>query len=180
MQKMEFILSLIIFLCGVATCLFSATFHSTWIAMLFIIPFTFVYLLFSKLSVVNVKLILCIIIIGYTVDSLLTLFGFMSFADHGFLLGQLPLWHFCCWILFATLFPTLFASVKNYRVMAIIGVIGGPLYYFSAHQLGTMNFHLPIVITMISFSVTWALLLCVFIKLKNTLTHTQSTIQAYD
>jgi len=178
MQKMEFIFTLIFFLCGAIACLLGPAFHLQWVGPIFVFTFALVYLLASRPPANRLKLMLCILVIGYTVDSLLKLFGLLTFVATDWSLGQIPLWFFCFWVLFAVSFPTLFGQVKNYWLAFFIGFIGGPLYYFTGWKLGVLHFHTMIYLSLLSISIAWALMLCVFVKLMQSLTHPQSTIKS--
>jgi hypothetical protein len=165
MQQVEFILTLIFFLAGVAACITGVVLHIAWIGPAFVMTFTLVYLLASKPSITQIKLIFCVLIMSYTSNSLLQLFKVIHFAPMAPMLGQLPIWFISVWVMFAVLFHRIFHKLNNLWAAAIIGLGFIPLIYLLTYHLAIIQLPLGMA-SMIILCITWAMLLPILIRLR--------------
>ena len=102
--------------------------------------------------------VLSIILIGVAVDFLLTVFKLIEFTQ-----GQLlPSWLMLLWVLFALTFSAGYRWLNKLPVIvsAILGGIFGPLAYWAASKLSSVEILSPVLFTSIS-AVFWGLLFLV-------------------
>jgi hypothetical protein len=164
MQQVEFILNLVFFLVGVVACIIGTMLKIEWIGPAYVMIFSLVYLLASKPTNQQIKLTLCILIIGYTINALLELFRVVTFAHMTLMIGQLPLWLVSLWIMFAALFQRMFQQLTNLWTAGIIGLSCGPAIYLLAKHFTMLQ--LPLGVTsIIILSIIWAIMLPTFLRL---------------
>lgn len=106
----------------------------------------------------EVVLILAAALIGFCVDGILIASGFATYAAPGPISGFPPAWLVLMWMAFATMLNESLAWLKEHLIFAIIlGLVGGPLSYYSGAQLGAMEFFQPIWLALGAVGVLWAI-----------------------
>lgn len=104
----------------------------------------------------ELKVVICTALLGYSVDCLLTLFGFFKFSQ---VQGITPIWLLALWIGFST---TLRHSLQYFSnkplVSALCGAIAGSASYFMAAHLGAVVLAISQLISVIVLALVWAVL----------------------
>lgn len=102
--------------------------------------------------------VLSIILVGIAVDFLLTAFNLIDFAQ-----GQLmPAWLMLLWVLFALTFFAGYRWLNKLPVIVsvILGGIFGPLAYWAASKISSVEILSPVLFSSIS-AIFWSLLFLV-------------------
>ncbi|WP_282386094.1 MULTISPECIES: DUF2878 domain-containing protein [unclassified Pseudomonas] len=102
------------------------------------------------------RLILCVVIVGTAVDSVLRYLDVFRFADASPLI---PLWLMLLWALLATTLRHCLAwSARPWWLASGLGAVGGALSYYGGGRLAGVQFpygHIP---TLILIGLLWAVL----------------------
>ncbi|KIF59943.1 membrane protein [Pseudomonas fluorescens] len=100
------------------------------------------------------RLILCIVIVGTTMDSVLRQLGVFRFADASPLI---PLWLMLLWALLATTLRHCLAwSARPWWLASALGAVGGALSYYGGGRLAGVQFPYGEVSTLIVIGLLWA------------------------
>ena len=90
-------------------------------------------------AVVELKLIVAAGVLGYALDSLLVLAGFISFPPEARLGAPSTVWMVTLWLAFAaTLRHVLGWLRRRYLLGALLGAVAGPFAYWSGAKLGAV------------------------------------------
>lgn len=93
---------------------------------------------------------------GYSVDSVLTVLGILTFETSGTLA---PVWLLFQWFVFASLFHVSLTWLRNrYQLAALLGALGGPMTYYSAGGLNVLSLGSPQWFSLVVLGVVWALI----------------------
>ncbi|SEG11576.1 DUF2878 domain-containing protein [Marinobacterium lutimaris] len=117
----------------------------------------------------ELQLMLVVAVVGFAVDSLLTLSGVFRFSSAD-LPSPIwpPLWLLVLWFAFAaTLNQTLNWFSGRYRLAALIGGPGGSSTYLAASELGAVSFGPGVLSSVALLTLVWALLFPLLILLKD-------------
>lgn len=88
----------------------------------------------------DLKLLIIAGLLGYALDSLLVLGGWLSFPEYAQLGAPSTLWMVTLWLGFAaTLRHVLGWLRRRYLLAAVLGAMFGPLAYWGGAQLGAVN-----------------------------------------
>ena len=123
----------------------------------------------------EIKLVLAAGILGYALDSILVLGGWMSFPQHALLGAPSTLWMVTLWLGFAaTLRHGLGWLRGRYLLGGLLGVIAGPLAYWGGSKLGA------VVLTdtapsLVAVGVEWLIAMPLMLGLVTVLEPSQST-----
>ena len=86
------------------------------------------------------RVLLAAAVIGYCVDSAMTLGGLIAFPSIAQLGSPSPIWMVALWVGFAaTLSHSLGWLGGRYALAALLGAVGGPLAYYSGQHLGAIT-----------------------------------------
>lgn len=100
------------------------------------------------------RLILCVVIVGTTVDSVLRYLGVFRFEEAAPLI---PLWLMLLWALLATTLRHCLAwSARPWWLASGLGAVGGALSYYGGGQLAGVQFPYGEMPTLIVIGVLWA------------------------
>ncbi|MDR7054813.1 hypothetical protein J2W70_002175 [Pseudomonas koreensis] len=100
------------------------------------------------------RLILCVVIVGTAVDSVLRQLGVFRFADASPLI---PLWLMLLWALLATTLRHCLAwSARPWWLASALGAVGGALSYYGGGRLAGVQFPYGEVSTLIVIGLLWA------------------------
>ncbi|MFI8397499.1 DUF2878 domain-containing protein [Pseudomonas sp. Choline-02u-1] len=100
------------------------------------------------------RLILCLVIVGTTVDSVLRYLGVFRFEEAAPLI---PLWLMLLWALLATTLRHCLAwSARPWWLASGLGAVGGALSYYGGGQLAGVQFPYGEMQTLIVIGVLWA------------------------
>ena len=110
--------------------------------------------------------VLLLVVVGLSLDSLLTLVGLFDFSEF-------PYWLAVLWIAFVL---TLGHSLKWLRQLhplwqAMVGAMTGTLSYFAGYQLEAVTFPHGVLLSCIVLSVVWAILLPVLVGADRMIRH---------
>jgi len=87
----------------------------------------------------EIKLIAAAGVLGYGLDSLLVLAGFISFPPQTRLGVPSPLWMVTLWLAFAATLRHVLGWLRGrYLLGALLGVVAGPFAYWSGAKLGAV------------------------------------------
>jgi len=102
------------------------------------------------------RLILCIVIVGTAVDSVLRYLDVFRFADASPLI---PLWLMLLWALLATTLRHCLAwSARPWWLASALGALGGALSYYAGGRLAGVQFPYGDIPTLILIGLLWAVL----------------------
>lgn len=102
------------------------------------------------------RLILCIVIVGTAVDSVLRYLDVFRFADASPLI---PLWLMLLWALLATTLRHCLAwSARPWWLASALGAVGGALSYYAGGRLAGVQFPYGDIPTLILIGLLWAVL----------------------
>ncbi|HWH87841.1 MAG TPA: DUF2878 domain-containing protein [Pseudomonas sp.] len=102
------------------------------------------------------RLILCVVIVGTAVDSVLRYLGVFRFEDAAPLI---PLWLMLLWALLgSTLRHCLAWSARPWWLASALGAVGGALSYYGGGRLAGVQFPYGEVPTLMVIGLLWALL----------------------
>ena len=157
------LVNFVLFQLGWLACVLFAAAQQAWLGSLIGLAIVALHFYLSEQSRVDFKIVMLVLILGGSWDSLLTALGVLRF-DSGMMISLFaPHWILVMWLLFAT---TLNASLQwlqgRYLLAAVFGAIGGPLAYRAGAALGAVEFSSPLD-AMIIIGVGWMLLMPTFI-----------------
>ncbi len=102
------------------------------------------------------RLILCVVIVGTAVDSVLRYLDVFRFADASPLI---PLWLMLLWALLATTLRQCLAwSARPWWLASALGAVGGALSYYAGGRLAGVQFPYGDIPTLILIGLLWAVL----------------------
>ena len=102
------------------------------------------------------RLILCVVIVGTAVDSVLRCLDVFRFADASPLI---PLWLMLLWALLATTLRQCLAwSARPWWLASALGAVGGALSYYGGGRLAGVQFPYGDIPTLILIGLLWAVL----------------------
>ncbi|WP_262136309.1 DUF2878 domain-containing protein [Pseudomonas sp. Marseille-Q5117] len=102
------------------------------------------------------RLILCVVIVGTAVDSVLRYLDVFRFADASPLI---PLWLMLLWALLATTLRHCLAwSARPWWLASALGALGGALSYYGGGRLAGVQFPYGDIPTLILIGLLWAVL----------------------
>lgn len=100
------------------------------------------------------RLILCVVIVGTAVDSVLRYLDVFRFADASPLI---PLWLMLLWALLATTLRHCLAwSARPWWLASALGAVGGALSYYAGGRLAGVQFPYGDIPTLIMIGLLWA------------------------
>ncbi|MDH2079999.1 DUF2878 domain-containing protein [Pseudomonas atacamensis] len=100
------------------------------------------------------RLILCVVIVGTAVDSVLRYLDVFRFADASPLI---PLWLMLLWALLATTLRHCLAwSARPWWMASALGAVGGALSYYAGGRLAGVQFPYGEAATLIVIGLLWA------------------------
>ncbi len=100
------------------------------------------------------RLILCVVIVGTAVDSVLRYLDVFRFADASPLI---PLWLMLLWALLATTLRHCLAwSARPWWLASALGAVGGALSYYAGGRLAGVQFPYGDIPTLIVIGLLWA------------------------
>jgi len=100
------------------------------------------------------RLILCVVIVGTAVDSVLRYLDVFRFADASPLI---PLWLMLLWALLATTLRHCLAwSARPWWLASALGAVGGALTYYAGGRLAGVQFPYGEAATLIVIGLLWA------------------------
>jgi hypothetical protein len=105
-------------------------------------------------------------VLGFVLDSLQAFFGVFSFAHTTPGTWVSPFWMTTLWVAFAT---TLHTSLRwlsgRYALAAALGVIGGPLSYYSGAQLGALTLNPDLTLSFLIMAIAWGIAMPILVWL---------------
>lgn len=126
-----------------------------WLVSLLLVSF----FLITDDRIADVLVIGVVAVIGIIVDSALTIAGLFVFDSPTYGIA-IPLWLAALWMSFAgTLRHSLRYFMGHWSMCALAGAISGPLSYYGGYKLGAVEFGYPLLNSLATLSVVWALIL---------------------
>ena len=114
----------------------------------------------------ELRLLITAGVFGFVLDSLQALLGVFSFINTSPGIWISPLWMVSLWVAFAT---TLHTSLRwlsgKYGLAAILGVIGGPVSYYSGAQLGALTLNPDRTFSFITMAIVWGVAMPILVWL---------------
>lgn len=135
----------------------AALYQFSALPVLFLVIALLLY--FSPSKIIDGKLALVAIAIGFCVDSGMSYFNILNFGQ-----SYTPIWLICIWVCFAL---TLNHSMQwllsiHPAVQFLLGGIFGPLSYLAADGFSALTFVTEPLTNVMIHSVTWGVLMCMF------------------
>ncbi len=112
-----------------------------YIGVLFTMIWMFVHLsIMDGLRNTEIKLFLFAALLGFLLDSILVVTGFIAFPEHTLMSGPSPLWMVCLWInLSATLNLSMSWLKGRYLLAGAMATVAGPMAYLAGEKLGAIT-----------------------------------------
>jgi hypothetical protein len=125
-------------------CVLSAARGIPWVGVLVTALLVAVHVLRVRRPREELKLVLCVLVIGGVWDSLLVRAGLLAYPNSTTLPGLAPLWIIALWASFAAQFNTTYQWLKSRLwVAALLGAIAGPMSFRAGAALGAVDFVKP-------------------------------------
>ncbi|MFT5394942.1 MAG: hypothetical protein ACI85N_000121 [Gammaproteobacteria bacterium] len=121
--------------------IFSAAKGMPYIGVAYTMIWMFYHLsIMDEVRNTEIKLFLFAAFLGYLLDSILVVAGFITFPEHTFLAGPSPLWMVCLWInLAATISLSLSWLKGRYLLAGAMAAVSGPMAYVAGEKLGAIT-----------------------------------------
>ena len=114
----------------------------------------------------EITLLIVAALVGYLLDSLLTISGCITFIDDSAWGRPSTLWMTAMWVNFATtLNHSMSWAVKHPYIGIALGFVGGPLAYWAGHQFGAIQLAKPMAASLTLIAIEWATAMALFTSL---------------
>jgi hypothetical protein len=165
MMKIRIIINFLLFQLTWFVCVLGAAGHLPWLGITLAFATLSWHLYTANDRLAELKLVLCVILIGGLFDQFLLSSHLLSYQAHGWSNRLVPIWILGLWIAFTT---TLNVSLRwmhrQLLIPVLFGLIGGPVAYIGAVKLGAVTLNL-IPQAYIALAVGWGILTPSLIKL---------------
>jgi hypothetical protein len=157
------LINFLLFQLGWLACVLAAAAQQAWLGSLLGLGVVVLHFVLSKQPQVDFKILVLVLILGGSWDSLLTALGILRF-DSGMMISLFaPHWILVMWLLFATTLNSSLSWMQGrYLLAAVFGAIGGPLAYRAGAALGAVDFSSTFD-AMVIIGVGWMLLMPTFV-----------------
>ena len=158
---------------GWFACVLGAAYQMPWVGPVVSLPMVVWHVARSSQRNAELRFVLCAIVIGLILDSVLASAGFIHFASGIVLMGFTTPWMLSLWMGFAiTLNHSLKWLVAKPLLAVLFGLLGGPVAYWSGTRLGAMTFGTAWP-SLIAIGIGWALAMGIFVLVarRNTSVH---------
>lgn len=141
-----YLFNALLFYAGWLTCVISAAKGLALVAPLATLTLGFIHFYFSPCPKKDILDVFLMMGLGFGIETLLTTYPFITYRLPGeYLLGTVPPWILCIYILFAlTINHSLAFLESRILIAAILGVIGGIASYSAGVKLGAAEFSDPL------------------------------------
>ena len=147
---LERVANAVLFQIGWLTCVLGG--NSPW--LLIALAVLVIHLRWISSWAAEGRLILCVVIVGTAVDSVLRYLDVFRFADASPLI---PLWLMLLWALLATTLRHCLAwSARPWWLASALGAVGGALSYYAGGRLAGVQFPYGEAATLIVIGLLWA------------------------
>lgn len=164
MQR-NIIINFILFQITWFACVLGAAQQLPWLGVLLVLAAVAWHLHIATEKLVELKLLLCALLIGGLFDQMMLNSHLISYESHGWSGNIVPVWILALWLGFTT---TLNVSLRWIRgkwfVAVIFGLVGGPLAYMGAVKLGAVTLN-QMPQTYLALAIGWSLLTPLLVKL---------------
>ncbi len=138
-QMQRLVLNVVAFQTGWFACVLGVAHGWPAIGTALAFAIVLLHLLLTPRRLPELRLILCVTLIGAVWDSLLAWRGLLVYSPAPQGLPLAPLWILAMWALFATTLNVSLDWIKGRVLLAVLfGGIGGPLAYLSGQRLGAL------------------------------------------
>jgi len=125
------------------------------------------HFLFHSRPFSEMATVFCAAILGFSIDSWLTLTGFFQFDGRD---GIPPLWLFMLWMGFAaTLRQSLSFFTDRYMLASALGGVGGSSTYIAAAELGAVQLDWGLLNSFLALTIVWSFLFPLLVFLSHLL-----------
>jgi hypothetical protein len=150
---------------GWFACVLSAAHGAPWLGALVVLVLVAVHLWRVERPLVECKLLLAVLVMGGSWDSLLVRVDLLEYPSGMLVPGLAPYWIPALWLLFAAQVNTTYEWLKKRLWLAsLMGAIAGPLSFRAGVSLGALRFVDPVV-SLSALAVGWAVILPLIIRL---------------
>lgn len=145
MSKQKVIINFVLFQAAWLVCVLGAANQLPWLAFVVALILVGMQLVWTPQPTQELSLLLIATIIGAVFDQLLLNHGVIQYQAHGWsgaglTVGIVPIWIIGLWIAFASTLNVSLRWMRDYRLaQVLLGVMGGPLAYYAAQQLGAVT-----------------------------------------
>lgn len=152
------VVNLILYQAGWFCCVLGAAWGRPYAGALAALLLVGVHLMLTEARRTELRMIAAACLLGVAVDSAQQALGVFSFRSAPGWPFWLPPWVFVIWAQFATLFRyALYWLSGRYLLGAALGMVGGPLAYWSGIRLGAARFGEQPVLSLVCLAMVWAL-----------------------
>ena len=125
---------------------------------------------------IEFKLLIIAALMGYTLDSLLVLGGWLGFPERAQLGAPSTLWMVTLWMGFAATLRHVLGWLRHrYVLAAVLGAVFGPLAYWGGAQLGAVNLG-ESAYALLAVAVEWSIAMPVLLLVANRLERTNGSL----
>ncbi len=158
-----------------AACAFGATKGMPMLGVYIGFAYIAAHFILSQHRLRDLKVMLIIGIAGIIIDSVLSQLNYLSFPGFFNQLLTIPFWLISLWFVFSLMLPySLYWLIKNLKLAAIAGAIGGSFSYFLGHKLGALQLNDPLTLTVFIYFIIWGIIFPSSLLLVRRLSNTSS------
>ncbi|WP_136679863.1 DUF2878 domain-containing protein [Neptunomonas sp. XY-337] len=115
------------------------------------------HLAFHSQPIVEARVVIASGVVGFSVDSLLTVAGVFTFPS--LILSLPPIWLLLLWFAFSATLRNSLSVLRKYRVLAsVLGAVAGASTYIAAAKLGAVELSFGYLATFLLLLPVWAVL----------------------
>jgi hypothetical protein len=151
-----------------AACAYGATHSQPHLGLVIAIIYITLHMLFTQSRKQDLLILLCVGIIGISLDHINTYLGFVSFNESNIIHSFIPLWLMSLWLVFSLTLPhSLDWLGKKPWLAFLLGGFGGSSSYWLGHKLGAITLSEPLAVSISIYFLQWAILLLIAYRLLN-------------
>jgi hypothetical protein len=133
------IINFILFQLAWFACVLGAANNLPWLGVVVTAAVVWWHLAHAKPWRAEMRLMLCVLIIGASFDQLLLSFALVDYVHHGWSATLVPVWILALWLGFGTALNVSLRWMRGRHFVAVLfGAIGGPVAYIGAEKLGAV------------------------------------------
>jgi hypothetical protein len=153
------VINFLLFQLGWFACVLGAAANLPWTGSLLVIGIIGYHLYRAVDSQAELHLLLLVLLIGFTWDSLLVTLGILEFSSGVFHSTLAPHWIMAMWALFSSTLNVSMSWLKGrYLLASVFGFVGGPMAYYAGLKLGAVL--MPSTLqALVVLSIGWAIIM---------------------
>lgn len=153
------LVNFVLFQMGWFACVLGAAAAMPWSGSLLVLGIIGYHLYSAVDARTEIHLLLMVLIIGFTWDSLLVTLGLLQFNSGVLHPALAPHWILAMWALFATTLNVSMNWLKGrYFLAGVFGAFGGPMAYYAGLKLGAVSMPSPMQ-ALILLAIGWSIIM---------------------